>query len=472
MKLTNRQRTIMVIVLLLGSFTTAFSETLLNNGLPTIMREVHVDEMTVQWLSTGYMLAAGITMPLAAFLIKSIRLKTLFTSTMTIFLTGTVMALLAPNFPVLLIGRLIEGVAVGVNMPLIPSVLSLIYPMNRRGTVMGLAGIIVNLGPALGPTISGIIVDYYSWRMLFIILVPIAVVIIIATQLWVKNVVETAPNDLDMVSVIAATLGLGMLLYGLGRIGQTGRMGIATVILLVAGALITAFFVRRQLQLEHPLLEMKIYQAPSFRLGALLALINTSSLMATELMLPLFNQNVLRVTPMVSGLMLIPSAVVMAVMSPLAGRIYDLVGIKKVALVGMGLGLLFTVPMIFYRGQTGPGTVLTMYALRCGALQLAYSPVMVYALNSLSKQYVVFGSTLIINMNQIADAFANAVAMTIQSLGHQAGLHAGLTALPALTRGYQWSFAAICLLNMIGFLLVFKLKNRSQIEFGGEDNEI
>lgn len=263
-----------------------------------------------------------------------------------------------------------------------------------------------------------------------------------------------------------------MLLYGLGRIGQTGRMGIATVILLVAGALITAFFVRRQLQLEHPLLEMKIYQAPSFRLGALLALINTSSLMATELMLPLFNQNVLRVTPMVSGLMLIPSAIVMAVMSPLAGRIYDLVGIKKVALVGMGLGLLFTVPMIFYRGQTSLGTVLTMYALRCGALQLAYSPVMVYALNSLSKKYVIFGPTLIINMNQIADAFANAMAMTIQSLGHQAGLHAGLTALPALTRGCQWSFAAICLLNVIGFLLVFKLKNRSQIEFGGEGNEI
>lgn len=209
MKLTNRQRTIMVIVLLLGSFTTAFSETLLNNGLPTIMREVHVDEMTVQWLSTGYMLAAGITMPLAAFLIKSIRLKTLFTSTMTIFLTGTVMALLAPNFPVLLIGRLIEGVAVGVNMPLIPSVLSLIYPMNRRGTVMGLAGIIVNLGPALGPTISGIIVYHYSWRMLFIILVLIAVVIIIATQLWVRNVVETAPNDLDMVSVLPQRSGWG-----------------------------------------------------------------------------------------------------------------------------------------------------------------------------------------------------------------------------------------------------------------------
>lgn len=90
----------------------------------------------------------------------------------------------------------------------------------------------------------------------------------------------------------------------------------------------------------------------------------------------------------------------------------------------------------------------------------------------MSKKYVVFGSTLIININQIADSFANAMAMTIQSLGHKAGLHAGLAAMSALTQGYQWSFAAICLLNVLGFMLVLKLKNRSQIEFGGEENEI
>lgn len=464
MQLSSKQKLYMVITLLCGSFITAFSETLMNNALPTIMREVHVDEMTVQWLSTGYMLIAGITMPLAAFLLRSIKLHWLFTSTMSIFLLGTIIAAAAPNFPILLIGRLTEGIAVGVNMPLIPSVLSLIYPASKRGTVMGLAGIIINLGPAIGPTISGIVVDTWSWRMLFIILLPLIVLVIIGTQFFVKNVVKTQKLDLDYISVLTATLGLGMLLYGLGRIGQTGRLGLETILLLIIGIVIVFYFVKRQLKISHPLLEMRVYQAPSFRLGAVLALINTSSLMATELMLPLFNQNVIRVTPMISGIMLIPSAVVMLIISPIAGRLYDEIGIKKVALIGMGGGLLFTLPMLIYSVHTTPGLVTTMYALRCGALTLAYSPLTVYALNSLPKKYIVFGSTLIVNTNQIADSFANAMAATVQALGQKAGISHNLSLLSATTQGYQLSFAAICILNIIGFILIFKLKNRSKVE--------
>lgn len=464
MKLTNRQKFVMSIALLSGSFITAFSETLMNNALPTIMREVHVDQMTVQWLSTGYMLIAGITMPLAAFLIRSVKLHRLFTTTMSIFLGGKIIAAIAPNFLVLLVGRLAQGVAVGVNMPLIPSILSLICPASKRGTVMGLAGIIVNLGPAIGPTISGIIVDTFSWRMLFIIVIPIVILVIVATQFFVKNVVQMRRAKLDYISVIAAMMGLGMLLYALGRIGQTGRIAIEIILLLALGAAIVFYFVKRQLKLAHPLLEMRVYKAPSFRLGALLALINTSSLMATELMLPLFNQNVIKVTPMISGILLIPSAVVMLIVSPLAGRLYDEIGIRKIALLGMGGGLLFTLPMIFYTARTTSIEVSVMYALRCGALTLAYSPLTVYALNSLSKKYIVFGSTLIVNMNLIADSFANAMAVTMQSLGQKAGTSQSLSLFSATTKGYQWSFMAICFLNIIGFLLVFKLKNKSNIE--------
>ncbi|WP_282806212.1 MFS transporter [Lactobacillus isalae] len=150
MILSKHQKIWMVITLLCGSFTTAFSETLMNNGLPTIMKEVHVDEMTVQLLSTGYMLVAGMSMPLTPFLVKRFSLNKLFTTTMSIFLVGTLIATFAPNFSILLIGHLIEAIAVGINMPLVSSVLSLLFPPNQRGTVMGLAGIIINLGPAIG----------------------------------------------------------------------------------------------------------------------------------------------------------------------------------------------------------------------------------------------------------------------------------------------------------------------------------
>lgn len=386
MEFSGRKKLAMVITLLCGSFITAFSETLMNNGLPTIMKEVHVDEMTVQWLSTGYMLIAGITMPLAPFLIKRFKLRELFTSTMSIFLLGTVIATFAPNFSILLIGRLIEGIAVGINMPLIPSVLSLIYPPSKRGTVMGLAGIIINLGPAIGPTISGIIVDTFSWRMLFIVLIPITIIVIIATRFLVKSILPTEKTNLDIISLLSSIFGLGTLLYGLGRIGQTGKIGLETICLLLFGLVITIYFVKRQLKLPKPLLEMKVYRAPSFRLGAVIALLNVSSLMATELMLPLFNQNIIKVSPMISGIMLIPSAVAMTIVSPLAGRLYDNFGIKKVAILGMGLGLLTTIPMIFYVSTTSATSVTWIYALRCGGLTLAYAPLTVYALNALPKK--------------------------------------------------------------------------------------
>ena len=462
--MSRQNKILMVITLLCGSFITAFSETLLNNGLPTIMAEVHVSEMTVQWLSTGYMLAAGITMPLAAYLTNSVKLKTLFTTTMTIFLVGTIISAIAPNFTLLLIGRLIEGVAVGVNMPLIPNVLALIFSPRHRGTVMGLAGIIINFGPAAGPTVSGIVVDYFSWRMLFIILIPICILVLIATQLFVKNVVPAKHSSLDILSVLTSMAGLAILLYSLGRVGETGRLDWLTLVLQVIGIAVMIFFVKRQLKLKKPLLEMRVFKAPSFRLGAMLALLNTSSLMATELMLPLFNQNVLKVTPTISGLMLIPSALVMMVVSPIAGRLYDQIGIKKVAFLGFGIGLLTTIPMAFYSPTTSIFTVTALYALRCGGLNLAYSPVSVYGLNALSQEYVVFGNTLMVNMNQIADAFANAMAATLQSLGQKHGIAHHLSSSLATLQGFHWSFRSIAVLNIIAFCLLFKLKNRSTVE--------
>lgn len=462
--MSRQNKILMVITLLSGSFITAFSETLLNNGLPTIMAEVHVSEMTVQWLSTGYMLAAGITMPLAAYLTNSVKLRTLFTTTMSIFLAGTVISALAPNFTLLLIGRLVEGIAVGVNMPLIPNVLALIFSPRHRGTVMGLAGIIINFGPAAGPTVSGIVVDYFSWRMLFIILIPICILVLIATQLFVKNVIPFKPSSLDIPSVLTSMIGLAILLYSLGRVGETGRLDWLTLALQVIGIAVMIFFVKRQLKLKKPLLEMRVFKAPSFRLGATLAFLNTSSLMATELMLPLFNQNVLKVTPTVSGLMLIPSALVMMVASPIAGRLYDQIGIKKVAFLGFGIGLLATIPMTFYSPTTSVFTITALYALRCGGLNLAYSPVSVYGLNALSQEYVVFGNTLMVNMNQIADAFANAMAATLQSLGQKHGIAHQLSTSVATLQGFHWSFWSIAVLNIVAFCLLFKLKNRSTVE--------
>ncbi|WP_295747114.1 DHA2 family efflux MFS transporter permease subunit [uncultured Limosilactobacillus sp.] len=455
---------LMVLTLLCGSFITAFSETLLNNGLPTIMREVHVNEMTVQWLSTGYMLAAGITMPLAAYFTNSIKLKTLFTTTMSIFLVGTFFSAIATNFPLLLIGRLIAGIAVGINMPLIPNVLSLVFSPQHRGTVMGIAGIVINFGPAIGPIISGIIVDHYSWRMLFIILMPISTLVIIASQLFVKNIIPTQQLKLDLLSMMSAFLGLGLLLYELGRIGQTGYLDLLTIICLVIGSGLTVYFVKRQFKLTNPLLEMRVFQAPSYRLGVILALVSTASVMSTELMLPLFNQNVLKVSPTVSALIMLPSAIAMIIISPIAGRLYDQIGLKLVAFTGLGLGLITSIPMTSYTTATSFFFIALLYAIRCGGLNLAYPPITVYALNALPQRYVVFGNTIMVTLSQVASAFANAMAATAQALGQRRGIAHHLSLDVARLQGFHWSFWAITALNIIAFVFLIRAKNRSSSE--------
>ena len=186
--------------------------------------------------------------------------------------------------------------------------------------------------------------------------------------------------------------------------------------------------------------------------------------MASELMLPLFNQNVLKVTPTVSGLMLIPSALVMMVVSPIAGQLYDQIGIKKVAFLGFGIGLLTTIPMAFYSPTTSISTVAALYAIRCGGINLAYSPVSVYGLNALSQEYVVFGNTLMVNLNQIGNAFANAMAASLQALGQKHGIAHQLSMPASVLQGFHWSFWSIEVLNIIAFALLFKLKNRSAVE--------
>lgn len=251
-KMKRSKMILMMAALLTGSFITTLAETLMNNGLPIIMEETHVTQISAQWLNTGYMLVAGMIMPLANFFLHRFPLKKLFTVTMTVFLLGTVISALAPNFTVLLLGRLIQASAVGVNMPLVTNVLTIIAHLHKRGLALVIAGIIINLGPAVGPTLSGIILEFYSWRMLFIILIPIVVFTIIATQFWVEDVIKPTQITADIQSVGLAVSGLGLLLYSLGRCGEKGSSILVTLLLACLGSCFIVIFVKRQFKIANP----------------------------------------------------------------------------------------------------------------------------------------------------------------------------------------------------------------------------
>lgn len=457
--LTRHEKVLIMSALLLGSFITTLAETLLNNGLPIIMEETHVSQMSAQWLNTGYMLVAGMVMPMTSFFMHRFKLRNLFETTMTIFLAGTLIATFAPHFSLLLLGRLIQAIAVGINMPLVTNVLTVIFPPERRGLALGIAGIIINLGPAMGPTLSGIILEYYNWRMLFIILIPLTLLTLILAHIGVKNVLTPKDVSLDFLSCVLVMLGLALLLYGLGRLGTLGANGWITALILLVGVISLTVFVRRQLQLKQPLLEMRVFKSGRYNLGLIITLLTSAAIMSPELMLPLFNQEVIKTGSLVSGMVMIPSALAMAFLSPLAGNLYDKIGIKLTAVIGGILATVVTIPMIFYNSHTNVGYLTVLYALRCAGLILCYTPATVYAINALPQKHVVSGNTIIVTMVQVANSFGTAIAVGIQNIvQHHQVLH-GTSNIAAAVSGYQWSFGSTLVITVIALVLIFAIKN-------------
>lgn len=453
----NRKKVfLMMATLLLGSFVTTLAETLMNNGLPAIMTETRVNQMTAQWLNTGYMLVSGMVMPLANFFMHRFPLRRLFTVTMTIFLAGSVLAVAAPNFALLLLGRLIQASAVGINMPLVTNVLTVIIPVRHRGLALGLAGIIINLGPAVGPTLSGLILEYFHWRMLFIILIPIVIITIIATQFWVQDVLTPVVIPLDVFSVCLVMAGLGTLLYSLGRLGELGQSPFITIALISTGLLFLLIFASRQFRLAAPLLDLRVFKTGRFCLGMTITLLISAAIMAPELILPLFNQNVKGVGALESGLVMIPSALAMAFLSPFAGRLYDEFGIRRLGITGTLIALVTAVPMFFYGAKTSIVLITVLYAIRCGGLTLAYTPASVYALNALPQRRVTSGNTIIVTMVQVANSFSTTLAVAVQSRVQHWQITQHHPLAVAMTAGYQWAFASTILITLLALLLLLR----------------
>lgn len=449
---------LMMTALLLGSFITTLAETLLNNGLPMIMEETHVTQMSAQWLSTGYMLVAGMLMPLAAFFMHRFSLKNLFMSTMGIFLLGTIIAAVAPNFNLLLVGRLIQAIAVGINMPLVTNVLTIVIPAENRGLAIGVSGIIINLGPAIGPTLSGIILEHYTWRMLLIILISFTILAIIFTQLWVKSVIKPEKVSVDVLSALLIIFGLGALLYSLGRFGVKGSNLISTLIVAIIGIALITIFVKRQLKIKNPLLNLQVFSYSEYRLGAIITLLVSGATMAPELVLPLFNQEILKASPIVSGTVMIPSALAMAILSPLSGKLYDEYGIKRVSVIGGLMGLIAAIPMFFHDANTAIVWLTVLYAIRCAGLTLCYTPASVYALNALPQDSVVSGNTIIVTLVQVANSFCTAFAVATQNIVKSNALKHSSSTVAAIS-GYQWAFGTTILITLIACVLIFKIKD-------------
>lgn len=404
MILKKLERRLLVFTILLGGFLSTLTETILNNALPTIMEAFNISQSVSQWLSTGYILVVGIMMPTAAYFFNRVPLKPLFITTLFIFLIGTIIASTAKNFEFLMLGRIVQAVSVGISMPLVQNVLTLVYPPNERGAALGLAAIVIILGPAIGPTLSGWIVNHYPWEWIFIILIPITVLVIVLSFFTVKNINQTKPTKLSWLSLMLSTMGFGLLLYGFSNIGIIAGINIPTTIILVIGLLTTIGFIVLQLKLKNPLLEMRVFKSPSFTKTTILASLINIAMLGTELIVPLYLQDVRGTSAFISGLMLLPGAILMAIVAPIAGRLLDSYGIKMISFIGFGVLTLATIPMIWFNEHTSLLWIITLYAIRMGAISLVMMPVTTSGINALPEYLIVHGNSVVATFRQVASS--------------------------------------------------------------------
>ncbi|MCG1010273.1 multidrug efflux MFS transporter [Salinicoccus sp. ID82-1] len=401
--------------LIIGAFFAILNETLLNIALTTLMEQFDVSLPTVQWMATGFMLVMGIVIPVSALLIQWFTTRQLFLGTMIVFTAGTIIAASAPTFGVLLAGRMIQAVGTGMLMPIMFNVFLLMYPPHKRGKVMGIVGLVIMFAPAIGPTLSGIIVEYLGWRFLFITVIPFSLFSIVFAFFFLVNVSEVTRPKIDILSVIFSTIGFGATIYGFSSVGES-ESGFASpeVLLSIAVGLIgISLFVYRQLRLDEPIIDLRVFKYPMYRHAVIMFLIIVMTMFASEIILPIYMQGPLQLSAATAGLLLLPGSLLNGALSPFMGQLFDKVGPRPMMIPAT---LILTGTM-FMMSRLDTSTSVWVIVVSFMLLMISVSAIMMPAqtngLNQLPKNMYPHGTAVVSTLQPLAGAIGVSVFISV-----------------------------------------------------------
>lgn len=451
-----------VAVLLAGAFLAILNQTLLATAIPHIMRDLNLTENTAQWLTTIFMLVNGIMIPITAFLTETFTARRLFLTAMSIFAVGTLFCALAPNFPLLMVGRVVQAAGAGIMMPLMMTIFLLIFPIERRGAAMGTVGLVISFAPAIGPALSGWLVQYYPWRSLFYVVLPLAIIDIIIAYFVMKNVTTQTFPKVDVFSIILSTLGFGGLLYGFSSAGNYGWSSPVVISTLIVGAVSLTLFILRQLKLTQPILEFKVFKNRTFTITTVIGMIAFIGLIAAETILPIYMQNMAGFTALEAGMMILPGALLNGLMSPITGRIFDKIGARYLVIIGLAIMTITTFLFTNLTVDTSLSFLTIVFAIRMFGLSMIMMPATTAGLNQLPNRLIPHGTAMNNTMRQVAASIGTAMLITIMTA---TALDNGSSADPeALIHGVNMAFYVATGLSFIAFILSFYIKGTNPAE--------
>jgi EmrB/QacA subfamily drug resistance transporter len=476
-----------IVILMIGSFISFLNNTLLNIALPAIMKEFQVDASIVQWMTTGFMLVNGIMIPATAYLIQKYSVRRLFLVAMGLFTVGTIIAGISPVFSILLLGRMIQASGSAIMMPLLMNVMLVSFPVEKRGAAMGVFGLILMFAPAIGPTLSGWIIEHYDWRMLFHFVTPIAVTVVLIGFFLLKDKKEKVDLKLDFISLLLSSIGFGGLLYGFSSAGSKGWDSPQVYLTIAVGVLSLIIFVMRQSKFDQPMLNFDVFKFPMFALSSIISMVITMAMFSGMLLLPIYVQTIRGFSPMDAGLMMLPGALLNAFMSPITGKLFDRYGGRILAVTGLLITTVSTYYMSVLTFETTFTQLAVLHAIRMFGMSMVMMPVSTNGLNQLPPSLYPHGTAMNNTLQNVSGAIGTALLVTIMSnraesyakdLASNAGGNMAAQptdpaavaaikqeiAMKAMLEGINTAFLVATLISAVALVLAFFIKRARQSE--------
>ncbi|MFK4789532.1 DHA2 family efflux MFS transporter permease subunit [Microbacterium sp. ZW T5_56] len=459
-------------LLLAAAFVAILNETTMGVAIPHLIDDLHITAGAAQWLTTAFMLTMAVVIPTTGFLLQRFTTRQVFLAAITLFSAGTLIAFLAPGFEVLLVARVVQASGTAVMMPLMMTTVMELVPPASRGRFMGRMSIVMSLAPAIGPTMAGLILDSIGWRWIFGIVLPIAILAMLAGAKWMVNVGEPKKAPLDVLSIVLSAFGFGGIVFGLSQIGGAEKAaasgdgagplaGITLAASLAVGVIGLALFIWRQLVLQRKddaLLDLRVFLSRNFTLSILMMLFLSLSFFGAITVLPLYMQSVLGISALDSGLLLLPGSLAMGLLGPLIGRIYDARGPRVLLIPG---SFIAAAVLWFYTTLTADTSVWVIgvaQTLLSIGLAMAFTPLFTASLGSVQRRFYSHGSAVLGTVQQVAGAAGIALMITILEAAKASAAAHGAADGVAGAAGTGAAFTIAASLSVVTFVMSFFIR--------------
>ena len=414
-QLTDRKRMLIFICLVVSGIASSTLSTAMTTALPNVVEYFGVSTAVGQWVTSGYSLAMGVVMPLTAFLITRFPTKRLYLSGIGLFIAGLLFSIFAGNFGLMMVGRVMQACGNGVLMSAAQVVILTVYPVEKKGTMMGTYGLATTAAPIVAPTIAGLLIDAFGWKSIFYVVLVIMAASFVLSMFVFENVLEIQDKKFDVISFAESIFAFGGITLGIGNISSYGLISIQAGAPLLIGVIVCVFFVLRQCRLENPFLDVKILSERSYAVSVISSMVLYLVMMGSSVMMPLYVQSVMGYSAVVSGLVTLPGSLATTIVSPFAGRIYDKMGIKKIFVAGSAVLLVSNIGMFFLTMSTPLWVAAVLNVIRNISIGSLMMPLLTWGTTRVKFDKVADASSLLTSFRTISGSIGSALFVGIMT---------------------------------------------------------